>query len=834
MNSLVRFTTASPCPVCGGAEGLPRGKGVRCYGYLSFDGKYAHCTREDHAGPLPKEPNSDTYAHRLEGSCRCGTSHAVKSGIGKTTTLRPPRGPVTETYPYVDESGKLLFHVRRHTPKDFSQRRPDGAGGWIRHLSARCPPWCPKDHPAQREDARRVLYHLPLLLAAPADATVFVVEGEKDVHALERIGLVATTNPGGAGKWRTEYAEMLRDRHVVVILDNDAKGRAHAKDVERTSLDVAKDVHILELPGLPEGGDVSDWLGKQDVTGSEDLKALLLAEVAKSVRIGLGSSAKKSPEPEWPDPIPFDSPARLPEFPVEALPPPIAEFAAAVAESRQVPPDLPALAALGVLSAAAARRFVVRVHEDYFEPLNLFIAAVLGSGERKSATLQDCTAPLGEFERELQELSAPAIAVARERRELEEARLKHLRQRAAKDDDPEAAAAAVDLAARLTPVPAAPRLIVGDATVEKLASMLVEQGGRIAHIDAEAGIFGTLAGRYTNGRANFDVFLRGHAGDDLRVDRMGRTEVVLHPALTVVLTPQPSVLPTLADEPQFRGRGLLARFLYALPQSRVGFRHFVQSAVRAQVRSAYRDAIRNILKVEPPATGGDPGHALTPSAGARAIWIGYYNEIEQRQCEDGDLRGIRDWASKAHGAALRIAGLLHLAAGLRPDRTISDETMSAAWAIVRNYLVPHALEAFTMIGADRDVEQARKIVGWIVRTRRKQFTRRDAHKNFAAFGEPDDFDRPLHILENRFIVRLIASEKRDGPGRPPSPTYDVNPRFLGLSSSSPDFRSHKLPSEWTKLPWTPDSVHSDGTSRVSSSEIRPPEPPSAGGFVEDF
>jgi hypothetical protein len=66
-----RFTGTNPCPICGGHDGLVRGKGVRCFGYYDGSGKYARCTREEHAGALPQNRDG-TYSHRLHGDCRCG------------------------------------------------------------------------------------------------------------------------------------------------------------------------------------------------------------------------------------------------------------------------------------------------------------------------------------------------------------------------------------------------------------------------------------------------------------------------------------------------------------------------------------------------------------------------------------------------------------------------------------------------------------------------------------------------------------------------------------------------------------------------------------------
>jgi len=96
-------------------------------------------------------------------------------------------------------------------------------------------------------------------VAAP-DAVVYLVEGEKDADRLASLGLVATCNAGGAGKWRKEHSEFLRGRHVVVLPDNDDAGREHARKAVKALRGIATDVRVVELPDLPEKGDVSDWL----------------------------------------------------------------------------------------------------------------------------------------------------------------------------------------------------------------------------------------------------------------------------------------------------------------------------------------------------------------------------------------------------------------------------------------------------------------------------------------------------------------------------------------------------------------------------------------------
>lgn len=154
------------------------------------------------------------------------------------------RSRIVASYSYADEDGVLLFQVVREKPKRFWQRRPDGRGGWIRSL----------------QGVRRVLYRLPEIVAAEPGTFIFLVEGEKDADHLAQMGLVATTSPMGAGKWRDEYTESLKDRKVAIIPDNDLSGQRHAEHVARRLIDVAAEVKIINLPDLPDKGDVSDWL----------------------------------------------------------------------------------------------------------------------------------------------------------------------------------------------------------------------------------------------------------------------------------------------------------------------------------------------------------------------------------------------------------------------------------------------------------------------------------------------------------------------------------------------------------------------------------------------
>jgi len=170
---------------------------------------------------------------------------------------------IVATYPYRGACGHLLYEVVRLTPKSFRQRRPDGKGGWAWKL----------------DGVPRVLYRLPELLAADPAAWVFVVEGEKDAEALAALGLVATCNPGGAGKWKHLTADSaLHGRRVCVTADKDGPGRAHAADVARRLHGKAADVRIVELPDVNSAPikDTADWIAAHDGQSAEELAAALV------------------------------------------------------------------------------------------------------------------------------------------------------------------------------------------------------------------------------------------------------------------------------------------------------------------------------------------------------------------------------------------------------------------------------------------------------------------------------------------------------------------------------------------------------------------------------
>ena len=376
-----------------------------------------------------------------------------------------------------------------------------------------------------------------------------------------------------------------------------------------------------------------------------------------------------------------------------------------------------------------------------------------------------------------------------------EERVKNARHEFAKKDGDRAALQALTDELCRTRVPPEPRLFADNCTPEALTSLLAEHGGRMAVLSAEGGIFDVMAGQYAkNGAPSFEVFLKGHAGDHLRVDRVGRPpERIDAPALTLGLTLQPEVIRGLSEVPGFRGRGLLGQSLYAMPHSNVGYRDVDAPPLAVSVEQAYAHGIHrmaggvgiNGLKTAPAANDGsgrayalvqqDDVMILTLSPGAHAIFRDFRIEIEQRLRPGEDLHAISDWAGKLAGAAARVAGLLHLAEGRDEFDAIAESTMRGALSLAR-YFIPHAQAAFDEMGIDRNVSGARRIAEWIRAKNVTRFSKREAHNSmFSHFKKAADLDGPLRELVDRGFIRPVAHE-RSRPGRP-SEEYDVNPKL---------------------------------------------------------
>ena len=522
-----------------------------------------------------------------------------------------------------------------------------------------------------------------------------------------------------------------------------------------------------------------------------------------AVRAALAAARPAAPraaEEPWEAPVPFGA-TDLPAFPVDVLPRWQREWVAAEAEATQTPPDLAAYVALGALATAVHGKDEVQAAHDHHETLNLYLEVVLGPGNRKSAVYRDGMTPIEAHERAEVDRMAPAIAEADARRRIAEQALAAAEARAAKAQagerealEEEATRLARDLAAM--PRPVAPRYLVGDATPEALASLLYDQGGRLALASAEGGVLDS-PGRYAkDGRSNLDVYLQAHCGDTLRIDRRGRAEFVERPTLTIVLAVQPGVLREAMARPEFRDRGFVGRFLYAIPTSLLGHRKADPEPMPPEVRAAYRAAVTALLRMPPGADAGRSApHILRFDPEARRAMQDFVAWLEPQLAEGGELGAMADWAGKLVGAVARIAALFHLGdRAMEPQpwaAPITADVARRAIRLGREYLIPHARAAYAEMGADPALTAAQHVLAWIEQGKVTAFTKREAFNALRGrFQRAGDVDEPLRALEERGYIRPAPPPDRPGPGRKPSPGYTVNPAVHARSAATAAAPAH--------------------------------------------
>ena len=554
-----KFTANDPCPVCGGNPNSPRGKGERCYGFFSEDRKYANCTRDEFGGSLTKNASSNAYSHYLISECRCGKRHSDFNTPAYTPTSNaqrtnstprrsPPLGDPVAIYEY--GSGADAFEVHRFEPvgekKTFLQCRiVDGKRIW------------------NLNGVTTSLYHQKNVESAGLSRTILIPEGEKDVHTLESRGLVATCNPMGAGKWRSHYNPTLTDRTVVIIEDNDNAGREHVEEVAANLYPVAESVKILRIPGLPKGGDVSDFLQAGGTT--EQLKEMVDITPEWSPVVAGGWGAMED--------IPSATLA-VPTLPPELLPEPLREWLVETAKRAHFPLEYVAMPALSALGSVIGRQVGIRPEKfnDHTVVPNLWSAIIGRPGTKKTHAIKQGLRHLTRLEAEAVE----AHAEAKTTRETEQLFLKteidnlqtEIKAALKGSDQTKIDRLKLDLAdlfeQRDKADPPPKRYLTSDPTIEKLGELLNQNPrGLMVFRDELTGWLQSLD--KPNRENDRPFYLEGWDGDSGHiVDRLGRGHLPI-PAMTLTICGGivPGKMRKYTDEAVGGGEGsdgLLQRF----------------------------------------------------------------------------------------------------------------------------------------------------------------------------------------------------------------------------------------------------------------------------------
>ena len=483
-------------------------------------------------------------------------------------------------------------------------------------------------------------------------------------------------------------------------------------------------------------------------------------------------------EVQWEPPIPL-SDVKVPSFPIDALPSMVRPYVEAVAEATQTPVDMAGTAALAIMASCMQGKYRVQVKADWTEPTNLFSLIIAEPAERKSAIVNLMTKPLRLFENEYNNKHAALIEKNNMKKRILEKKQREIEDKMARgeadENELDAIAEEISRYKELAPI----QLFLDDVTPEKLISVLSVQDGIASIISAEGGIFDQLSGGMYSPKVNIDVFLKAHAGDSIRIDRIGRnSESVDSPALTLLFAIQPNVLSGLMHNKTFRGRGLTARFLYTIPESHVGSRRYRTNPIPKEAEDQYYSLIVNLLdekynsKIENP-------EVIKLSYEADKMLEEFSSELELNL--NTEYLDFSDWAGKLCGAVVRISGILCRADSVNYRLTkgsgsiMVDETTMQNAIKMGEYFKEHARAAYQLMGADPVVSKCKYILKSIQSTGQTDLTKREIMRLCRAIKKADELQPVLDRLCEYGYLALVIGETKNGTGRPASPRYQVNP-----------------------------------------------------------
>ena len=581
------------------------------------------------------------------------------------------------------------------------------------------------------------------------------------------VGSWAQDNPEARHPWAVSQATRLAAAHRLGCITQDD----HAAAVQALTGRMAE---LCRRPSDPRTFTPDEITGKTGALVWGVLKVETFHEARAHTE--LGDHHRDDPptpgdpaDPDtWPTLHPLDDLGHPPEFPLDRLPAVVRDYVEVVAERVQIDPVAPALFALGVLATVAQK---TAIGPGYGEPLALYALVMAAVSERKSPAHSALVAALHDVEQHRAQATAEARNLHNERRRLLEAQLVEARKfrppRKGEAQAPPDPAAATALAAELDdlgPEQKPPRLVTDNVTLERLKGLMADNDGRLGVLSPEGSFLSILAGDYSgSGAADLAAVLSGYSGERIVVDRLGRAgESIPHPALTILVTGQPERLRDLAAVKGAEDRGLIDRFVIGTARSRAGTRHLSLAHTQPPTETPEGRAWAQVVAAVGDRPPLDSPPRLTLDDEGRQLFEDWHNDtLEPERAPGGRWARIPGFAGKAHGLALRFAGLAHLveiphADGSHPipAARVADAIALAEWALLSH---EHAV-----LGArvPEVVKRALRVVSAAQRgtlTGSKEspepwapFTTRDISRHLGKAGAP------VHATAAAEVVELLA------------------------------------------------------------------------------
>ena len=599
-------------------------------------------------------------------------------------------------YPYTSEAGELVYaRIRLDPPPGCTE------GKWIRPASIVDGEWTLKE-PTFTD--KKPLYKLPQIINNPQEP-VFIVEGEKCVDALNKLGIIATTS-GAANSANFANWQPLSNRNVIIWPDNDDPGFSYANDVTQRLEKIGCSVQWIDTKALnlSEKEDCFDWLLKNP-------------NMTKSDIARLPTTIPQKYQMEWPELIPLQRPLPpSPEFPTEALGSVLEPLHKKLVEVIQAPAAICGQSLLA--GAALATQTYANVSIDgRIYPLSEFFITIAESGERKTAIDSIVLAPhreyqemlcndyrnnLLEYNNELEAYNSSKSQALKSKNEKYEEKKKSLN----------------DLGP--PPVkPSEPILLAEEPTYEGLIKLLT-------YGQPSIGLFSDEGGRFIGGHAmNDDNMLKTAAGlcklwdsgQASRVRSGDGASILFGRRLSCHLMVQPVIAELLLNNSGLQNQGFLSRFFITWPKTKMGQRPYKEVDLKQSVEYySYKKTMMEIYNQPLPLKAGTVNELepldLPLLGETKKLWIKFHNDIESKLHVDGPYSTIKGFANKAAEHAARVAGVLSLTENPRSTE-ITLTSLQSGIKLVEFYL-QEAIRLFNSSFADPELTSAENLYNWIV------------------------------------------------------------------------------------------------------------------------
>jgi hypothetical protein len=725
-------------------------------------------------------------------NCQAGCSFdKVVSALGMEETQffaqeeKTQPKTIESTYRYEDKDGNHVMDVVRFKPKAFLPRRPDGK--------------------YSLEGVTRVPYRLPQMLETIEEGrTILLVEGEKDCDNLAGIGLVATTFPGGAGKWRDEYLKWFEDANVACVPDNDHAGRKGMNIIASKITKVAKSVLWLELTDIPEKGDLSDWLNipDNDKNAFELLVSnapqwdpnslnITLADLELGERLNILNGVNEiwlEPREISPELLPVD---RLTS---ELLPSPLRDWLLDISHRMQVPLDFPTGACVVVMSSIIGTRLSIcpKKKDPWQVVPNLWGGLIQKPSQLKSPPVKEVLRPMKELETEaFKKFDEDNFQYEKEFRVFEmkksvcEERMKSAFK---KNKDTDFSVAENDLEKLESNPPKEPKLRryqTQDTTIEKLQDMLSENPQGIFIFRDE--LNGFLMKMKKDGHdEDEDFHIEGWAGDgSFTLDRIGRgtvrSELICE---SIFGTIQPTrIIPHIRQtKSDTKNSGFIQRFQIMLFPDSENWEYIDKSQNSAAARRAF-NCFKEIANMDFRSLKGCITEVnkipyMRFSEDAQELFIAWLHELQEKLSNPEISPIIREHFGKYRSLMPSLALQFHLidiADGMSSGPvSLSAAQMAAAWC---EYLESHARRIYGM--AEDITARAAGILADRIQAGKLEnnFTAREVQrKGWELLSEKEVVKGALQdLVEANWLREIILSAT--SKGGPIKVEYEINPKI---------------------------------------------------------